>query len=50
MFFLVVGVYGSVARDSGRHFFDGVGGGGDDGAVGFLTRTKRTSICSFAEL
>ena len=33
MFFFVVRVFGSIARDTGRHFFHGVGGGGYDGAV-----------------
>ena len=34
--FLVVGVLGSIARNTGRHFLDGVGRGVDDGAVGLV--------------
>ena len=46
VFFLVVGVFGSIARDTGRHFFHGVGGGGYDGAV-FLFHAHETDVHYF---
>ncbi len=33
MFFFVIGVHGSIARDAGGHFFDGIGRRIDDGSI-----------------